>query len=274
MLSHVWVFCDPMDSNPPRLLCPWDFPGKNTGVGCHFFLQGSSRPRDETLVSCLGRQILYHWVSRKGSEVAQLCPTLCDPVDCSLPGSSVQGISQARILEWVAISFSRGSSLPRDQTQVFCIAGRHFTVWASREAFYFAPIPCTLKSISSEFCFYNCKKKKSNNHTALMKSITQLHHHWYFSEHLSDPFLARFARPSLRLSHSPVTFSRGVAALTSSSSILEFQKSSLSGISHRKWDKWPLGHLASLKLLRRGSLLAQRRAPSPSVFAFLLGFQT
>ena len=51
----------------------------------------------------------------------------CDPVDCSLPGSSVHGIFQARILEWVSISYPRGSSLPRDQTQVSCIAGEFFT---------------------------------------------------------------------------------------------------------------------------------------------------
>ena len=72
----------------------------------------------------------------KGSEreVAQSCPTLCDPVDCSLPGSSVHGIFQARVLEWVAISFSWGSSRPRDWTQVSRTAGRHFTVWATREA--------------------------------------------------------------------------------------------------------------------------------------------
>ena len=67
------------------------------------------------------------------SEVAQSCPTLCDPMDCSLPGFSVHGIFQARVLEWVAISFSRGSSWPRDRTQIFCIAGRHFTLWATRE---------------------------------------------------------------------------------------------------------------------------------------------
>ena len=60
--------------------------------------------------------------------VTQSCLTLCDSMDCSLPGSSVHGIFQARILEWVAISFSRGSSRPRDQTQVFCIAGRFFTI--------------------------------------------------------------------------------------------------------------------------------------------------
>ena len=71
-------------------------------------------------------------VSESESEVAQSCPTLCDPVDCSLPGSSIHGIFQARVLEWVAISFSRGSSQPRDQSRVFCIAGRRFTVWATR----------------------------------------------------------------------------------------------------------------------------------------------
>ena len=63
-------------------------------------------------------------VKESESEAAQSCPTLCDPMDCSLPGSSVHGIFQARILECVAISFSRGSSRPRDQTWVSHIAGR------------------------------------------------------------------------------------------------------------------------------------------------------
>ena len=62
------------------------------------------------------------------SEVAQSCPTFCDPMECSLPGSSLHGILQARILEWVAISFSRGSSQLRDRTWVSCIAGRHFNL--------------------------------------------------------------------------------------------------------------------------------------------------
>ena len=65
--------------------------------------------------------------------VAQSCLTLCDPMDCSLPGSSVHGIFQARVLEWVAISFSKGSSQPRDGTRVSHIAGRCFTIWATRE---------------------------------------------------------------------------------------------------------------------------------------------
>ena len=75
----------PHRRQPTRLLCPWDSPGKNTGVGCHF---------------------LQYMRVKSESEVAQPCPTLSDPMDCSLPGSSVHGIFQARVLEWVAIAFS------------------------------------------------------------------------------------------------------------------------------------------------------------------------
>ena len=76
----------PHGLQPTRLLRAWDFPGKSTGVGCHFILQ------------CMK-------VKSEG-EVAQSCPTLRDPMDCSPPGSSVHGIFQARVLEWVAIAFS------------------------------------------------------------------------------------------------------------------------------------------------------------------------
>ena len=69
-----------------RLGHPWDSPGKNTGVGCHFLLQGMK--------------------VKSESEVAQSCPTLRDPMDCSLPGSSIHRIFQARVLEWGAIAFS------------------------------------------------------------------------------------------------------------------------------------------------------------------------
>ena len=65
---------------------------------------------------------------------AQLCPTLSDPMDCSPPSFSVHGISQARILEWFAISSSRRSSWPRDQTRASRIVGRVFTIWATSEA--------------------------------------------------------------------------------------------------------------------------------------------
>ena len=80
----------PHRRQPTRLPRPWDSPGKNTGVGCHFLLQ------------CMKMKI--------ESEVAQLCPTLRDPMDCSLPGSSVHGIFQASVLEWVAIAFSESYS--------------------------------------------------------------------------------------------------------------------------------------------------------------------
>ena len=73
---------------PTRLPRPWDSPGKNTGVGCHFLLQ------------CMKGK------SKSESEVVQSCPTLFDPMDCSLPGSSITGILQARALEWGAIAFS------------------------------------------------------------------------------------------------------------------------------------------------------------------------
>ena len=84
----------PHRQQPTRLPRPWDSPSKNTGVGCHFLLQ------------C--RKV------KSQSEVAQLCPTCSDPMDCSLPGSSICGIFQARVLEWVAIAFSTNSrSLPK-----------------------------------------------------------------------------------------------------------------------------------------------------------------
>ena len=75
----------------------------------------------------------YLFQGREG-KVAESCPTLCDPMDCSLPGFSVHGIFQARVLKWVAISFSRGSSWPRDRTWVSRVVGKRFTHWATREA--------------------------------------------------------------------------------------------------------------------------------------------
>ena len=86
----------PHRQQPTRLPRPWDSPDKNTGVGCHFLLQ------------CMKVK------SESESEIAQSCPTLSDPTDCSLPDSSVHGILQARILEWLAVSSSRGSSRSRE----------------------------------------------------------------------------------------------------------------------------------------------------------------
>ena len=78
---------------------PWDSPGKNTGVGCHFLLQCGK--------------------VKSGSEVTQLCPTLSDPMDCSLPGSSIHGVFQARVLEWGAIAFLAACN------SKFCALGNH-----------------------------------------------------------------------------------------------------------------------------------------------------
>ena len=87
--SHRW--------QPTRLPCPWDSPGKNTGVGCHFLLQ------------CMKVKI--------ESEVAQSCLTLSDPMVCSPPGSSIHGIFQASVLEWYAIAFSGRRIVPADNTK-------------------------------------------------------------------------------------------------------------------------------------------------------------
>ena len=88
---------------------------------------------DELSLSCSNRGLETKASGTLLVLVAQ-CPTLCDPMDYSPPGSSVHGILQARMLEWVAISFSRACSRPKDQTWVSYIAGRFFTIWATREA--------------------------------------------------------------------------------------------------------------------------------------------
>ena len=93
----VW----PRGLQPARLFCPRDSPGKSTGVGCHALLQGifpaqGSNPRSRSPAAA--------------ANLLQSCPTLHDPMDCSPPGSSVPGISQARVLEWGAIAFSRSLS--------------------------------------------------------------------------------------------------------------------------------------------------------------------
>ena len=100
---------------------------RSVGVGRH---QGQTLGKVEGKSQ---RGMLAVNSSESESEVTQLCPTPCNTMDYSLPGSSIHGIFQARILEWVAIFFSRRSSQPRDWTRVSCTVGRHFTIWASRQ---------------------------------------------------------------------------------------------------------------------------------------------
>ena len=111
MVSLVW----PNDcKEPARLLYSWNFPSKNTKVGCHFLSRASSWCRDWTLffcISCVAGGFLYCWTIGEANMLCyakslQLCPTLCNPIDGSPPCSAIPGILQARTLEWVAISFS------------------------------------------------------------------------------------------------------------------------------------------------------------------------
>ena len=135
MSNSVW----PHRWQPTRLHRPWDSPGKNTGVGCHFLLQ------------C--RKV------KSESEVAQSCPTLCDPMDCSLPGSSVHGILQARTLEWVSISFSNAcmhtkllQSCPTLLDPMDCsLRQAPSSMGFSRREYWSgmplpSPVPCSVKS--------------------------------------------------------------------------------------------------------------------------------
>ena len=100
---------------PTWLPRPWDSPGKNTGVGCHFIFQ-CTKVKSE-------------------SEVAQSCPTLSDPMDCSLPGSSIHGIFQARVLEWGAIAFSMlllwGLNNPTKETKTHYLLQNKYLIHVS-----------------------------------------------------------------------------------------------------------------------------------------------
>ena len=123
--------CDPMDCSLPDSSVhgfsrqeyssglPWPPPGHNPNPGIEPTSPASSALQVDSLPT------------ESESEVAQLCPTLCNPTDCSLPGSSVHGIFQVIVLEWVAISFSRGSSHPRARTRVSCTVDRCFTCLAN-----------------------------------------------------------------------------------------------------------------------------------------------
>ena len=109
MWPHRW--------QPTRLPLPWDSPGKNTGVGCHFLLQ------------CV--QV------KSESEVAQSCPTLSDPMDCSAPGSSIYGIFQARVLEWGAIAFFNTSD-NQVQSMICRVAGASINaLWGEQNTTFF-----------------------------------------------------------------------------------------------------------------------------------------
>ena len=123
---HYWSFIE--KSFTAFLLVPRFLPleckfNSNLSVVCIF-----------TTLSSSTKGVARVQQRKKESEVSQSCPTLWDTMDYKLPASSVHGIFQARVLEWGAISFSRVFFWPRDRNPVFRVAGRHFTIWATREA--------------------------------------------------------------------------------------------------------------------------------------------
>ena len=106
---------------------------------------------------------------------AQSCPILCNPMDCSLPGSSVHEILQARILEWEAIPFSRESAQPKDRTWVSCFAGRFFTVWVTRERDFVTNTQAVISYLHFQLVNDHCASSKAN-----LQLLDQLLHLLHF----------------------------------------------------------------------------------------------
>ena len=125
---------------------------------------------------------VLHYLLESESEVVQSCPILCDPMECSLPGSSIHGIFQARVLEWVVISFSRGSSRPSDWTWVSCIVGRCFTIWATREV-SLSPGVCSNSCPLSLWCHPTISSSVTHFSSCLQSFQHQNLFQWVSSSH-------------------------------------------------------------------------------------------
>ena len=143
------------------------------------FSRRSSWPWDGTHISCIDRQFLYHWASGEDQYhslklwITQSCLTLCDPMICSLPGSSVHRIFQARILEWVAMLFSMGwePSWCRDRTQVSCIAGRFITIWTTRDSpLTWSLFSCRKQKVSETLGFWHIRASQRFQLSAVKSS--------------------------------------------------------------------------------------------------------
>ena len=168
----------PHRRQPTRLPHPWDSPGKNTGVGCHFLLQ------------CMK--------VKSENEVAQSCLTPRDPTDCSLPGSSVHGICQARVLEWVAIAFSEDKKLPQCILCYFlprCILNFLKFLWLWNKYKNFTHLYFLLYFVSFSLGMFSHLNKKFHLksicgvHYTLMILSIHLSYLWYTDFHLGILFL-------------------------------------------------------------------------------------
>ena len=171
------TLCEPTNCSPP-------------GFSVHGILEARilqwiailfSRGSNHGLLHC--RQILYLWATGKSkillvvtsivrAQSLQTSPTLCNRMDWSLPGSSVHGIFQATVLEWVAIFFSRGASQPRDQTRVSRTAGRRFTLWATREA-HPSKKPCAIPARSQPTPLQTLGSSAEKEKQMLLTLVTQ-----------------------------------------------------------------------------------------------------
>ena len=183
----------PHRHQPIRLLHPWDSPGKNTRVGCHFLLQ------------CMK--------VKSESEVAQSCPTLSDPMDCSLPGSSVHGIFQARVLEWGAIAFSSHANI----VQIF--VSKSDLSW--NPAAHSTSTLLSLKCVQSGT--HHPSALSSIKGTTIYPSQIPDHHLWPHFPHQVSPILYLkdlrnlitfffFACPNSSLSHHHLRWTRQLVA--------------------------------------------------------------
>ena len=145
----------PHRRQPTRLRRPWDSPGKNTGVGCHFLLQ------------CMK--------VKSEREAAQSCLTLRDPMDCSLPGSSVHRISQARVLQWGAIAFStsKHTSSPIFSINLWWYS---FTRWPFKKKFFNLPVKQAQWGKKTTF------RSQQQNIYALVWGKTKIKSSWHIQE--------------------------------------------------------------------------------------------
>ena len=134
------ALCDPTDCSLPSSSVHGILQARILEWAAMPFFRGSFPSRDQTQVSCVfctaGKFFTAEPQMKSLVLAAQSCSTLCNPMDCSSPSSSVDGILQVRTLEWIAIPFSRGSSWLKDQTGISCIAGRFFTIWATGKSIF------------------------------------------------------------------------------------------------------------------------------------------
>ena len=144
------------------------------------FLNGEKKSRKDNniwwrmKINCNQHFKIHEW---------SLFEAFCNPVDCSTPGSSVHGIFQARTLEWVAISSPRGSSQPRDQTQVSCTAGKFFTIWATKET-PFGTQPSPVVYILSLALFELQGRVESFRQRPLWSAKQKIFTTWPFTENI------------------------------------------------------------------------------------------